>query len=132
MPLNWYLEGLSWYLEALKKYAVFSGRARRKEFWWFYLFNMLAILTFSVVDHFMRTNIEGLQIGVLTAIYSLAIATGCLGEKTARHRLKRLVGSLRSDRPGYDRIARFDASKKPAGSKRVRSLATDETPRDAA
>jgi len=74
MPLNWYLEGLSWYLEALKKYAVFSGRARRKEFWWFYLFNMLAILTLSLADHFMRTNIESLQIGVLTGIYCLAIA----------------------------------------------------------
>ena len=26
---------------ALSKYAVFSGRARRKEFWYFFLFNVL-------------------------------------------------------------------------------------------
>ncbi|MGW2748629.1 DUF805 domain-containing protein [Streptomyces sp. NPDC001450] len=29
---------MSWFLEALKKYAVFSGRARRKEYWLFMLF----------------------------------------------------------------------------------------------
>ncbi|WP_129307595.1 DUF805 domain-containing protein [Streptomyces sp. L2] len=29
---------MSWFLEALKKYAVFSGRARRKEYWMFVLF----------------------------------------------------------------------------------------------
>ena len=26
---------MSWYLEALKKYAVFSGRSRRREYWYF-------------------------------------------------------------------------------------------------
>jgi hypothetical protein len=26
---------VSWYLEALKKYAVFGGRSRRKEYWYF-------------------------------------------------------------------------------------------------
>jgi uncharacterized membrane protein YhaH (DUF805 family) len=29
---------MSWFIEALKKYAVFSGRARRKEYWMFALF----------------------------------------------------------------------------------------------
>ena len=28
-----------WYLQALKKYAVFSGRARRAEYWQFTLVN---------------------------------------------------------------------------------------------
>jgi hypothetical protein len=27
-----------WMVEPLKKYATFSGRARRKEYWWFQLF----------------------------------------------------------------------------------------------
>jgi hypothetical protein len=30
---------MNWYLEALKKYAEFSGRSRRKEYWFFVLFN---------------------------------------------------------------------------------------------
>lgn len=29
---------MSWFIAALKKYAVFSGRARRKEYWLFILF----------------------------------------------------------------------------------------------
>jgi uncharacterized membrane protein YhaH (DUF805 family) len=29
---------MSWFIEALKKYAVFSGRSRRKEYWMFALF----------------------------------------------------------------------------------------------
>ena len=32
---------MSWYLEALRKYAVFEGRARRKEYWYFTLFNFI-------------------------------------------------------------------------------------------
>ena len=32
---------MKWYLEVLRKYAVFSGRARRKEYWLFTLFNIL-------------------------------------------------------------------------------------------
>ena len=32
---------MSWFIEALKKYAVFSGRARRKEFWMFVLFTVI-------------------------------------------------------------------------------------------
>ena len=29
---------MNWYLGCWKKYAEFSGRARRKEFWMFFLF----------------------------------------------------------------------------------------------
>ena len=29
---------MSWFVEALKNYAVFSGRSRRKEYWYFVLF----------------------------------------------------------------------------------------------
>ncbi|MFG2379180.1 DUF805 domain-containing protein [Streptomyces sp. NPDC048504] len=29
---------MSWFIEVLKKYAVFSGRARRKEYWMYALF----------------------------------------------------------------------------------------------
>jgi uncharacterized membrane protein YhaH (DUF805 family) len=32
---------MSWYMTALKKYAVFSGRSRRREFWWFVLVNAI-------------------------------------------------------------------------------------------
>lgn len=32
-----------YYLEAFKKYATFSGRARRKEYWMFLLFHMILV-----------------------------------------------------------------------------------------
>jgi uncharacterized membrane protein YhaH (DUF805 family) len=32
---------LNWYFAALKKYVNFNGRARRKEFWIFILFNLI-------------------------------------------------------------------------------------------
>ena len=36
-----------WYLEVIKKYAVFSGRARRKEYWMFQLVNMMIFLVLA-------------------------------------------------------------------------------------
>jgi len=32
---------MNWYLKVLQNYAGFEGRARRKEYWMFFLFNML-------------------------------------------------------------------------------------------
>ena len=40
---------MNWYFEVLIKYAVFSGRARRKEYWMFFLFNLI----FSFILGFM-------------------------------------------------------------------------------
>lgn len=40
---------MGWYLEVLKKYAVFSGRARRREFWYFQLFNFLIALVIAII-----------------------------------------------------------------------------------
>ena len=34
----------------LGKYATFSGRASRSEFWYFYLFNVLAMLAAALID----------------------------------------------------------------------------------
>ena len=34
---------MRWYLQALTNYAVFSGRARRKEYWYFFLFYILIL-----------------------------------------------------------------------------------------
>ena len=35
---------MSWYFVVLKKYAVFSGRARRKEYWMYNLFDTIIII----------------------------------------------------------------------------------------
>ena len=41
---------MSWYLECLRKYATFSGRARRKEYWYFVLFNLIVSIVLTIVD----------------------------------------------------------------------------------
>ena len=64
---------MNWYLEALKKYATFEGRARRKEFWFFALFNFLAILVLALIDGVFGTFSEEAGIGLLSGIYVLAI-----------------------------------------------------------
>ncbi len=40
---------MEWYLMAWRKFAQFDGRSRRKEYWMFTLFNVLAILALAVL-----------------------------------------------------------------------------------
>lgn len=40
---------MKWYLEALRKYAVFKGRARRREYWIFELMNSAIALALFVL-----------------------------------------------------------------------------------
>ena len=40
---------MDWYLKVLKQYADFSGRARRKEYWMFTLFNCMFFIVAMVL-----------------------------------------------------------------------------------
>ena len=42
---------MHWYFDVLRKYATFSGRAPRSEYWWFVLINFLIALALALVDH---------------------------------------------------------------------------------
>lgn len=64
---------MNWYREALRKYATFEGRARRKEYWFFVLFNFLAVVVLSVVDMMIGTFDEKAEIGLLSGVYLLAV-----------------------------------------------------------
>ena len=57
---------MSWYLEVLRKYAVFNGRARPKEYWYFALFNIIISIALAVID-----AITG--IGLLGGLYTLVV-----------------------------------------------------------
>ncbi len=41
---------MEWMIMPLKRYAEFSGRSRRKEYWMFFLFNILVGIGFAVVS----------------------------------------------------------------------------------
>ena len=64
---------MSWYLEALKKYVVFSGRARRKEYWFFFLFNLIIVFILGKVDSLIGSFDAETEIGLFSGIYMLAI-----------------------------------------------------------
>ena len=64
---------MNWYLEVLKKYAVFSGRARRKEYWFFALFNIIIGLALTFIDFSTGLYDVEFEIGLLSSLYSLAV-----------------------------------------------------------
>ncbi len=57
---------MNWYVEVLKKYAVFDGRARRREYWMFFLLNILISFAIGLVAGLTR-------IGELSVLYSLSV-----------------------------------------------------------
>ena len=63
---------MNWYVEALKKYAVFSGRARRKEYWYFFLFHIIIFLVLMTIDILIGSYSAETRIGLLSALYLLA------------------------------------------------------------
>lgn len=63
---------MNWYLDVLKKYADFSGRARRSEYWYFYLFNTLISFAIGMVDGIFGF-IGEFGIGMLGGIYTLLV-----------------------------------------------------------
>ena len=44
------LSPIDWAVMPLKKYAVFSGRAPRAEYWWFYLATLVVSIPLSIID----------------------------------------------------------------------------------
>ena len=72
---------MSWFIMALKKYATFSGRARRKEYWFFVLFYVLISIVATVIDSMtgsfdptMGMGMLGLLVALALLIPSLAVA----------------------------------------------------------
>ncbi|KRA38107.1 MULTISPECIES: DUF805 domain-containing protein [unclassified Nocardioides] len=64
---------MNYYIEALKKYAVFSGRARRAEFGWFTLVSFGISIVLAIVDNVvgLAPDGAGFSTGLLGALYAL-------------------------------------------------------------
>ena len=72
---------MHWYFEALRKYAVFNGRARRREFWTFELGNFLIFVTLIVIGGVSRSSIAA---NILPALFVLAMVIPSLAGQVRR------------------------------------------------
>jgi uncharacterized membrane protein YhaH (DUF805 family) len=69
---------MNWYLVVLRKYAVFNGRARRKEFWFFLLFDLFFGFALVGADVVLGTYSNQFKIGLLSGVYQLALVVPSL------------------------------------------------------
>lgn len=58
---------MKYYLKAFENYTNFEGRARRKEYWMFFLFNLIFSYSLTFLDLFV------LKTGFINLIYSLIL-----------------------------------------------------------
>src|SRR5688572_1621716 len=70
---------IEWAVLPLRKYAVFNGRARRSEFWWFALLTGILGLLLDAVD-----SATGSEVGLIGGIYNLALVIPSLSVTVRR------------------------------------------------
>jgi len=65
---------MNWYLKVLKEYENFEGRARRKEYWMFLLFNSIFFITAIIIDNILGiTYGRDIFYGPIYTLYVLAV-----------------------------------------------------------
>jgi uncharacterized membrane protein YhaH (DUF805 family) len=75
---------MEWYLKVIKQYAVFSGRARRKEYWMFAFFNVIFAVVAIVIDNALGTTVGDLHYGMVYCVYILAVLLPALAVTVRR------------------------------------------------
>ena len=61
---------MKWFIKCIQHYADFSGRARRKEYWMFYLFYAIFYFCTTIIDMILDSDIGGT--GIVSWIFMLA------------------------------------------------------------
>ena len=56
----------------LSRYVTFNGRARRSEYWWFYLFTVILYAIAFAIDEAIRTPTLALIVGLALLLPALA------------------------------------------------------------
>lgn len=65
---------MNYYLHVLRNYTNFSGRARRKEYWMFVLFNFIFVVIAAVLDNVLGlTFAPGIPYGWIYLLYTLFV-----------------------------------------------------------
>lgn len=63
---------MNYYTSVLKKYAVFTGRAGRKEYWMFFLFNFIIGFVLGFIEGMLGIDPVGGR-NILPTTYNLAV-----------------------------------------------------------
>ena len=65
---------MNYYLKVLQNYATFTGRARRSEYWYFVLFNLIFGIVAIILDNVLGIAMEGMgNYGPLYSLYSIVV-----------------------------------------------------------
>jgi uncharacterized membrane protein YhaH (DUF805 family) len=64
---------MHWYFEALRKYAVFSGRSLRAEYWVFFVVNFVVYLAALFLDIMAGTFSKEMSLGLASGVYALFV-----------------------------------------------------------
>ena len=65
---------MEYFVDAFKKYAEFSGRATRTQYWMFILFFMIIYFVLALIDVFVGTMVLAFIFNVAVFLPSIAIA----------------------------------------------------------
>lgn len=65
---------MNYFMDALQRYADFTGRARRKEYWMFFLFYLIFYIGTVIIDAVLGTNFFALIFALGLFVPSIAIA----------------------------------------------------------
>ena len=63
---------MNWYLDAWKNYFTFTGRSRRKAYWVFFVFNVIATILANLIDNVLGLAGQSVY-GPVSMLYALAV-----------------------------------------------------------
>lgn len=72
---------MNYYIDAFKKYADFNGRATRKEYWMFVLFNIIISIAISFIGGIIFSKTIS---SILSTVYVLAVVIPSLAVMVRR------------------------------------------------
>ncbi len=86
---------MHWYVAVLARYADFTGRARRTEYWMFTLFSVLVSIALAAVDALLfgtgsfstlggGVSASFTSVGILSTVYAVAVLLPTLGVTARR------------------------------------------------
>ncbi len=64
---------MNWYLKVIKSAFDFNSRARRKEYWMFFLINMIISIILMILENISGMSNPESGLGILSGLYSLVM-----------------------------------------------------------